>query len=198
MPKIVDHHKRKIQIAEATWKVIVEEGIEQATVRKIAETAGLSVGAVRHYFASQSELLRFSMELVSDRVKQRVKTRKFPKGPVSLEFIADGVCEVLPIDDERKIEMEVWLAFSAKVLVDNTLHELSNKMYNDMHQGFKKVIETLQLLQFAKDELDLNMEVNRLHAIVDGMAMHHVLNSKQLTQEKMIQTLNYHLQSLCK
>lgn len=67
-----------------------------------------------------------------------------------------------------------------------------------MHQGFKKVIETLQLLQFAKDELDLNMEVNRLHAIVDGMAMHHVLNSKQLTQEKMIQTLNYHLQSLCK
>lgn len=52
--------------------------------------------------------------------------------------MTEGVCEVLPVDEERKIEMEVWLAFSAKVLVDNTLRELSNKVYLDMHQGLKK------------------------------------------------------------
>lgn len=65
-------------------------------------------------------------------------------GPVSLGFIIESVCEVLPINVERKIEMEVWLAFSAKVLVDTTLHELSNKVYNDMHQGLKNVVLTLQ------------------------------------------------------
>lgn len=75
MPKIVDHDKRKIEIAEATWKVIVEEGIEQATVRKIAQATGLSVGALRHYFASQSDLLRFSMELVSERVIERITSK---------------------------------------------------------------------------------------------------------------------------
>src|SRR5690606_26129056 len=116
MPKIVDHEKRKIKIAEATWKVIVEEGIENATVRKIAQASGLSVGALRHYFASQTDLLHFSMELVSERVMQRVEKRKASKDHISLEFLTDGVSEVLPIDEERKIEMEVWLAFSAKVL----------------------------------------------------------------------------------
>ncbi|WP_368901792.1 TetR/AcrR family transcriptional regulator [Oceanobacillus oncorhynchi] len=198
MPKKVDHQKRKIQIAETTWKVIVEEGIEQATVRKIAQASGLSVGAVRHYFATQSELLHFSMELVSDRVIERAKARKFSKDRDPLEFVTEGVSEVLPIDEERKIEMEVWLAFSAKVLVDKTLRELSDKVYNDMHEGFKNVVNALQLLDIAKDGLDLEMEVNRLHAIVDGMAMHHLLNPEQFTHEEMMETLKYHLHSLIK
>lgn len=196
MPKKVDHQKRKIQIAETTWKVIVEEGLEQATVRKIAQASDLSVGAVRHYFASQSELLHFSMELVSERVIQRAKERKFSKEQNPLEFVAEGIYEVLPIDEERKIEMEVWLAFSAKVLIDKTLQELSNKVYQDMHQGLKNVVQVLQIFEIAKEGLDLELEVNRLHAIVDGMAMHHLLNPEQFTHEEMIKTLNYHLQSL--
>ncbi|MCM3632835.1 MULTISPECIES: TetR/AcrR family transcriptional regulator [Paenibacillus] len=198
MPKIVDHDKRKIEIAEATWKVIVEEGIEQATVRKIAQATGLSVGALRHYFASQSDLLRFSMELVSERVIERITSKAINEKKTPLELVTEGVCEVLPVDEERKIEMEVWLAFSAKVLVDNTLRELSNKVYLDMHQGLKKAIHTLQRLNIAKDGLDLEMEANRLHALVDGMAVHHLLNPEQFTQEAMLQTLHYHLQSLCK
>lgn len=196
MPKKVDHQKRKIQIAETTWKVIVEEGIEQATVRKIAQASDFSVGAVRHYFASQSELLHFSMELVSERVMQRAKERKFSKEQNPLEFVTEGICEILPVDEERKIEMEVWLAFSAKVLVDKTLQELSNKVYQDMHQGLKNVVQALQLFEIAKKELDLGLEVNRLHAIVDGMAMHHLLNPEQFTREEMIATLNYHLKSI--
>lgn len=174
----------------------MEEGLEQATVRKIAQASDLSVGAVRHYFASQSELLHFSMELVSERVIQRAKERKFSKEQNPLEFVAEGIYEVLPIDEERKIEMEVWLAFSAKVLIDKTLQELSNKVYQDMHQGLKNVVQVLQLFEIAKEGLDLELEVNRLHAIVDGMAMHHLLNPEQFTHEEMIKTLNYHLQSL--
>ncbi|MBA4603115.1 TetR/AcrR family transcriptional regulator [Thermoactinomyces mirandus] len=108
MPKLVDHKKRKIQIAEAAWKVIVNEGIEQATVRKIAKTAGLSVGSLRHYFSSQSELLRFSMELVAKRVKERAEARKYDGDP--MEFMTEAICEVLPIDEERRIEMEDRMA----------------------------------------------------------------------------------------
>lgn len=198
MPKIVDHEKRKIKIAEATWKVIVEEGIENATVRKIAQATGLSVGALRYYFASQTELLQFSMELVTERVKQRVEKRKISKDPMSLEVLTEGVSEVLPIDEERKIEMEVWLAFSAKVLVDTKLRELSNKVYEDMHQGFSNMVQTLKLLNIIDDEIDLELEVNRLHAMVDGMAIHHLLNPEQFTHDKMIETLKYHLKSLFK
>lgn len=50
MPKIVDHENQKEIIAGAAWKVIQNNGIENATVRKIAQESGLSPGALRHLF----------------------------------------------------------------------------------------------------------------------------------------------------
>lgn len=41
MPKIVDHEKRRKRIAKAMWKVILKKGMEGATVRNIAQEAGL-------------------------------------------------------------------------------------------------------------------------------------------------------------
>ena len=68
MPKIVDHDKQRLLVAEAAWRVIRRDGMEQASVRKIAEEAGISPGSMRHYFSTQSELLLYAMTLVSDRV----------------------------------------------------------------------------------------------------------------------------------
>ncbi|GGF13453.1 HTH-type transcriptional regulator PksA [Halobacillus andaensis] len=196
MPKLVDHDKRKIQIAEATWKVIVEDGLEQATVRKIAKTAGLSVGALRHYFSTQSELLLFSMELVSERVKQRAEGKNFEGSP--MEMVTEAICELLPVDEERRIEMEVWFVFSAKTLVDAKLEALSETVYSEMHQGLRNVIELLYSLDLLKENLDLDVEIDRLHALVDGMALHHLLHPATFMYEKMIRTLTYHIETLCK
>ncbi|MGG4488114.1 TetR/AcrR family transcriptional regulator [Metabacillus idriensis] len=195
MPKLIDHDKRKIQLAEVTWKVISEEGIEQATVRKIASAAGLSVGALRHYFSSQSELLSYSMELVSERVRQRASAKTYNGNP--LDIVKESISELLPADDERRIEMEVWLAFSVKMLVDAKLRPLSENVYQEMHDGLGQVLQLLSKLGMLKDELDMDDELNRLHALVDGLALHHLLHPSVFSYEKMMKTLDYHLRSIC-
>lgn len=73
MPKLVDHDKQRVLVAEAAWRIIRRDGMEQASVRNIAEEAGVSVGSMRHYFSTQSELLRYAMNLVSERVSHRVQ-----------------------------------------------------------------------------------------------------------------------------
>lgn len=60
-------------IAEATWKIISEKGIHHATSRTIAKEAGLSQGALRHYFSKQESLLAFAIELVKEKVLTRIK-----------------------------------------------------------------------------------------------------------------------------
>ncbi|MRX52994.1 TetR family transcriptional regulator [Bacillus idriensis] len=195
MPKVIDHEKRKIQLAEATWKIIAKEGIEQATVRKIASAAGLSVGALRHYFSTQSELLSYSMELVSERVRHRALAKTYKVNP--LDIVKESISELLPADDERKIEMEVWLAFSVKMLVDTKLRPLSENVYQEMHDGLGQVLQLLSKLGMLKDELDMEAEINRLHSLVDGLALHHLLHPSVFTYEKMMKTLDYHLRSIC-
>ncbi|MBJ8056453.1 TetR family transcriptional regulator, partial [Bacillus cereus] len=72
MPKIVDHHKQKQKVAQAAMRVIKQEGLESASVRKIAVEAGISAGSMRHYFSTQQELFLFSMNLIQERVKERI------------------------------------------------------------------------------------------------------------------------------
>lgn len=196
MPKLVDHDKRKNQIAEAVWRVIVEEGLENATVRKIASEAGLSPGSLRHYFPSHSELLQYSMELVSRRVHERIEGKTYNGPP--LEAVMEIICEMLPVDEERRIEMEVWFVFSAKTLVDANLKTLSEQVYREMHEGMTRIIHSLESLGLVKKEFDRDAETDRLHTLVDGMAMHHLLHPRLFTYEKMIHTLKAHLLSLCR
>ena len=196
MPKIVDHEKRKIKIAEATWKVIVEEGLENATVRKIAQTANLSVGALRHYFPSQSELFAFSMELVSERVQKRIASKKYDGSP--LEVITAIISELLPVDEDRRVEMEVWFVFSAKTLVDPRLKTLSEKNYFSMHDGFERLLNKLKKAGLLREEIHFQMEIHRLHSLVDGLGSHHLLYPEIFTYENMMETLIYHLKTLMK
>ncbi|MGO1312616.1 MAG: TetR/AcrR family transcriptional regulator, partial [Brevibacterium aurantiacum] len=108
MPKLIDHESRREEIAAAAWRVIVRDGVAGASVRSVAAEAGLSVGSLRHVFASQSQLLAFAMKLVIDRAGERV--RRLPRAPSPLESAEAIAEELLPLDEDRRLEMEVYLA----------------------------------------------------------------------------------------
>ncbi|CAG7659021.1 TetR/AcrR family transcriptional regulator [Paenibacillus allorhizosphaerae] len=196
MPKIVDHNKQKEKLAVATWRVIRRDGLERASLRNIAKEAGLSVGSMRHYFSTQSELLAFSMQLVSDRVCDRLQSF-VPSGNL-MEDVLHVLCEMLPIDEERSTEMEVWFAFTSKALVDPTLQALSLYVYDDMKGFIAKKVEQLIEQHSAGSRLDVNLETERLFALIDGLAIHAIMHPERLVPEQARAVLIYHLQSIFK
>lgn len=54
MPKVVDHERRREDLARAVWAVVARAGVDGATVRAVATEAGWSIGALRYYFATQA------------------------------------------------------------------------------------------------------------------------------------------------
>lgn len=194
MPKVVDHEYRKVKIAEATWEVIIEEGLEHATVRKIAKKAGLSVGSLRNTFPSQSDLILYSMKLVSERVKKRIASKRYTGSPldVALELIS----EFLPTDDERKKEMEVWFVFSAKALTEPKLNEMFRQVHFEMSAAIRMLLLKFKSTGHLKENVDIDAETSRLHALVDGLGIHSLLHSKKLTNEEMLSVLKLHLETI--
>jgi len=98
MPKIVDQDARRTEIVGALRRVIQREGIAGASVRTVATEAGLSAGAMRHYFASQSELLGFALAAMTADVERRIVARveAWRKGPPTLEGLVAVLEEVAP------------------------------------------------------------------------------------------------------
>lgn len=120
MPKIVDHDQRRREIAGALYRVIARVGLEGASVRAVAAESGWSMGAVRHYFGSQDELLHFGIALQIERITAHIREIVSAERPSRAR--AQRVLEMLvALDEERLAESRIWIAVLAKSPSDATL-----------------------------------------------------------------------------
>lgn len=194
MPKLVNHDQRKIELGEAVWRVIRAEGLEHVTVRRVAREAGMSLGSLRHYFVTQSDLIAFSMQLVSNRVKARIAGLKL-SGDLRRDFLSI-VGELLPLDDERRAEAEVWLAFTGRTLVDPALASLRNEVHDELYRFFRFFVERLAKARPDAGELDVEREAKRLHALVDGLSVHCISRPDLVDADAVQNILNEELDAL--
>lgn len=193
MPKIVDHEKRRKQIAEATWRVILERGMEGATVRNIAKEAQISLGALRHYFSSQDELLVYAMDLVKEQSTERINKITRQNLPPK-EMVLKVLLEIVPINQDNMAEMEVWFSFIAYARHQEDVFDIQN---DGIFIGMQKLINLLEHSNLLKKELDKELETERLYALIDGIALHAMLEPKRVDRERISNTLIYHLNSIC-
>lgn len=192
MPKIVDHEERRKQIAEATWRVILRWGMKGATVRKIAQEAGVSLGALRHYFTTQDELLLFAMKLVKERAAQRIREVQM-RDLCPKEMVIQILLEILPVDEQRMAEMEVWFAF---VFHQKYRESESEELQVGFFPQIRSILSKLQQQDLLQKGLDLETEAEKLYAIIDGIAVHAMLESQRLLPERIEQVLRHHLDSV--
>ena len=187
MPKQVDHSRRREELADALWRLVMREGIEAASIRRVAAEAGWSSGSLRHYFETQSDLLAFAMELVTRRVRDRVAALA-PQSDVRAQ--AEQVLrELLPLDDERRAEMQVWLAFTMRAIVDPALRPLRD----DAHAQLRDLCRSAAKALGAPDATRAGDE---LHALVDGLALHAVVAPEHTTPERQTAVLAARLDAL--
>ncbi|WP_051318072.1 TetR/AcrR family transcriptional regulator [Cohnella thermotolerans] len=194
MPKIVNHEERKENIAEAVWRVIRTDGLDGVSVRRVADEAGMSLGSLRHYFASQDELLAFSMSLISKRVRERIRSLPFTGEP--RRDIEIALAELLPLDEIRTLEAEVWLAFAGKAASDAGIRAIYQNVHDDLYAGLRGMIDLLVSRKLAKEGMDAELETRRLHALLDGLVVHRAAFPERTGKDEMLRTVSYHLDSL--
>jgi DNA-binding transcriptional regulator YbjK len=66
---------RRTQLLQAAIEVIAEDGIGGATHRSIAARAGMSLSTTSYFFASIDELIAAALQVVADRLEERVNER---------------------------------------------------------------------------------------------------------------------------
>ncbi|MFC5261266.1 TetR/AcrR family transcriptional regulator [Kribbella qitaiheensis] len=197
MPKIVDHEARREEIARALWRVVRRDGIRAASVRTVAAEAGWSAGAVRYYFPDQDGLISFAMDLVSRRVQDRISAIR-PEGTIT-EIVLRYLEEVIPLDEERQAEFDIWLSFMAQAQAESGaggLREHLGPVQDGLRGLCRSLVTGLSESGAVRDDLDKDLEAERLHALVDGLAMHASIQPDHTTPARVRAILGAHLESL--
>ena len=196
---LVDHDRRRAELAEAVWRVVRRDGVRGASVRAVAAEAGLSTGSVRYFFTAQDELLRFAMrELV-----EKVRTRSAASITERLAAVAEGepvdavlaaLCQVLPIDAERLAEAQVWFAFVVHESVDPVFREIRREMDEEVRELCGHCVMSLRETDALGVGRDPERETLVLWALLDGLTLRIYLDS--LTPDVALDALGSHLHQL--
>lgn len=199
MPKFVDADARRLDVVEAVLRIIAVDGLERASLREVADEAGLAVGSVRHYFASSEELLDYTFGAVVDRVVARLaealpvvqaaaSSREQRAASISL------LGRLLPLDEERAVDLCAWISFRNAARIKPFLAATAVRSHREVAVVVGQVIAGLVPADQTDDVLVL--EAERLLATLDGLCLHALLQPEWLTAAMCTDILERHLAGL--
>ncbi|HEY2276395.1 MAG TPA: TetR/AcrR family transcriptional regulator [Steroidobacteraceae bacterium] len=136
MPKIVDHGRRRDEIALVACRVVAEHGFDQATIVRIAREAGYTTGMVAHYFDTKQDIVIAALRLILRRIEERLTAAAGQDEPELLALLT----EALPVDATRFTECAFWTAFWGQVSADKRLKRINAWMHREYLKLFERCL----------------------------------------------------------
>ena len=163
----------------------MRDGVVGASVRAVAKEAGLSVGSVRHFFASHNQLLLFAVEELVEQARRRIEAGTGARMTLLAEgqplaAVAALLEEVLPLDAERRTEAKVWAAFTTPPATNPEIATIREQVDDGVRELCRNAFDALQELGRLHADRDRRIEMARIHAMLDGLTIHLTLEPARL------------------
>ncbi|MEV0648426.1 TetR/AcrR family transcriptional regulator [Phytomonospora sp. NPDC050363] len=176
MPKQVDHAERRRHLARAVCRIIATRGLDAVSLRDVAAEAGVSMGAVQHYFKTKEDMLVFALEDVNERGAARVGEYLAAIPDAGPRDTLRGVLlQMLPVDEESREAVAVGLAFWAKAATSPRLAE-------HLREGYGALRDLIALLLGQSKPapgVDAADEADALFALAEGLSSHILVGHRE-------------------
>jgi AcrR family transcriptional regulator len=157
---------RRDAMISAALDLVAEGGPQAATVRAIADRAGVTPGLIRHYFATKDDLtraayLRLMDRMTGDNAEALQDTPEYP-GARLVAFVTASLRP--PVVDP--LRLGVWAGFIHAVRSDDAMraiHKQSYLAYRDMLQSL------IAALPRKADDARLRADAIACNAVIDGL-----------------------------
>ena len=141
-------------------------------MRDIAREAGYTTGVLTHHFRDKQELMGYAFGLLVGRVAERSARVAWERG------LFEALCELLPLDEERRREAVAWLALISASLRDPKLAEDLRQRYAEalaVGMGAARELVEEEILP----EEDFEDAADEVMAAVDGIAVEALINPER-------------------
>jgi AcrR family transcriptional regulator len=185
---------RRIEVAQAAWRVIVREGLDRTSMRAIAQELGASTGVVTHYFRDKEELTLFALERVFEHVAAAMQACAAQWE--GIERLTQMIFVALPLENMDRDDWQVWVAFLGYSIGREHLVQKHRKRYDFLRQMIGQTLAELQAAKLIRADLDVTLEANALIALVDGIGTSVVICPEQFSAAQQQYLVQRHIQCL--
>lgn len=164
MPKQVDREERRRQIAAAVLRLVATRGVEAASLRAVAAEAGVSMGAVQHYFTAKDEMLGFALAYGNTLLAERGTRLVAERQPATPRETFRMFCTLLlPVDEDSKAAARVWAGLVSRACVDEPTRKLAAMAYSNLTDF------VVRQLRDALPGVDTAQSARHLVSVIDGL-----------------------------
>lgn len=158
--------ERRHDLIEATLDCIAEAGLQGATVRQIADKAGVTAGLIRHYFASKDVILQEAYKVLITRLTEKAKNLDGTPEQRLASFIFVNLTE--PVANSRSLSL--WAAFISRVSVDPALAAIHREGYLSFRQELEQLLADFFAARgVAADPARICTLAIAMNGILDGL-----------------------------
>lgn len=192
MPRLIDHAQRDREIGDAALIVLAREGLAGLSVRKVADEAGIATASLRRAFPTQEALRQFCLDRIRADVGARIAALTGEGRPLVLALL----CELLPLDETRRVELTAQLQLGSLSLTDASLAGNVRELHDGVRSVCSAALAELGRRSLLRQGLALELEASRLHGLLDGLALHLLWHGSEKAGARAVAILDHHLSTL--
>lgn len=178
----MSQEKRRLEVSQAAWKVIVREGLDRTSMRAIAQEMGCTTGVVTHYFRNKQELILFALNQVTEKLKTFMKEAIDTVS--GIERLVVMLSAFLPLDGERQDILRVWVAFLGYAVGRENLMREHQESAAQLRGIIVEELERLQAAKLLRNDIAPRIEANALLALVNGVSLDWLIQANCLTNDE--------------
>lgn len=155
------------KIISATLDTIAKEGLEGTTMRRVALTAGMSVGAITHHFPNREALLIDAMNQYTNATLERFNS--YFEGVHDLQSAREGVVKLISAPAHSRLD----------IVVGSELYTISLRRprFRLLLDRWTRASRDIMLRYFTQDTVYI------IDALYEGLLLHRRMNLGEYTDD---------------
>ena len=179
--------ERRAALIAATLDVIAEDGLQAATLRRVAERAGVSNGLIRHHFSGKRPMILAAYEAMIERMtapgKAVLEQPGLPPVPRLAAFIRASLD---PLVTEPRL-FSIWAGFVALIHGDAEFEAIHRAGYLDYQTRFDPLVRAVLMDSGRDAETDHAPRLAvMINALIDGLWIEGCLLERDFAEGELI------------
>jgi AcrR family transcriptional regulator len=187
MPRVVDHERRREEIARLVIEEIRSAGLENATMRRIARGGGFTIGVLAHYFRDKDQMVRFAFDWLARQSFAELDTAT-SSAPEGRRRVRAAIEYMVPEPGAASF-IAVWLGLWSAATRNPALSRTHANYYAEWRKRLRQYLQQARRRGEFSAPHSIADATDILVAAVDGLWLGSAFEPERLSRRRRTQLL---------
>ncbi|MDO6788340.1 TetR family transcriptional regulator C-terminal domain-containing protein [Cobetia marina] len=162
--------QRRRDLLEATLSCVAQHGLAGASVRRVAEAAGVSPGLIRHHFGTKDDMVRAAYAYMMGQLTSDIADASPASDESSACRLARFIAASLTQPNLAAHKVSLWATFIGRVRHDATYSAVHQETYREFLDLLRLLIQpVLSANDQPADDAICEEQAIALNGLIDGL-----------------------------